>query len=227
LIRLVVIASLWFGHGFLLSSVARLLVVDEPTDSFQYIAISGRETEPNGDRCYDAAVALFHQNPSCHILLIGPAPGRLMEIGVLASFETFSRHELSARGVPRNAVLSISSDGYDDWAKARALRAWLRDRPSATIVLLASRLGSAHFRHVLNAVLDSPQAAHVHLRALPDRRYDETNWWMSRSGYKGFGMAWLLQFRAWCAGGDHQPPPLHSVHDYEHSLRLTLSEAAP
>jgi hypothetical protein len=134
---------------------------------------------------------------------------------------------LAARGLPQNAIMAIPSDGHDDWAKARALRAWLLERPTATVVMLCDRLGTAHRRHVLNVVLDSSQAPRLYLRALPDRRYDETNWWMSRSGYKGFGMAWLLQFRAWCAGGDHQPPPLHNADDYEHSLRLTLSEAAP
>jgi hypothetical protein len=227
LIVLAAVAGLWLVHGFLFRGVARLLVVDEPVDRFQYVAISGRDDAPDGDRCFDEAVALFHQNPSCHILLIRPAPTRLAETGILASFETLGRRELAARGLPQNAIQSISSDGHDDWAKARALRAWLLDRPTATVVLFRDRLGSAHLRYVLNIVLDSPQAARVRLRALPDRRYDETNWWLSRCGYKGFGMAWLLQFRAWCTGGDHQPPPRYSADDYEHNLRLTLLEAAP
>ncbi len=152
---------------------------------------------------------------------------RLVEIGVLASFEAISRRELSARGLPHGAIVPISSDGYDDWAKARALRAWLLDRPTATVVLLCDRLRSAHLRHVLDDRLDSSQAARVRLRALADRRHDETDWWLSRSGYKAFGMAWLRQFHAWCTGGDHRPPPLRNADDYEHGFWLTLPEAVP
>ena len=227
LVVVAAMAGLWLVHGPLLRGLAGLLVVDEPADHFQYVGICGREGEPDGDRCYDAAADLFRQNPSCHILLVRSALTRLVETGVLPSFETLSRRELAARGLPKNAVSSIARDGFDDWATARALRAWLLDRPAASVVLLCGRLRSAHLRHVLNVVLDSSQAARVRLRALRDRRYDETNWWMSRSGYKGFGMEWLRQFGAWCVGGDHQPPPLHTADDYEHSLRLTLSEAAP
>ncbi len=119
LIVLAAVAGLWLVHEPLLRGVAGLLVVDEPADHFQYVSLSSCANRPDGDRAYDAAVTLFRQNPSCHILLIRPTPTRLIESGALASFETVSRRELAARGLPQKAIAPISSDGFDDWATAR------------------------------------------------------------------------------------------------------------
>ena len=134
---------------------------------------------------------------------------------------------MKARGLPPRTVAVIRSDGYDDWATARTLRAWLADRPNASLVLLCDRFQSAHLRYVLDAVLDPSQAARVRIRALPDRRYDETNWWTSRDGMKAFGSAWLRQLNGWYAGGDHLPPPSCSVDDYENHVRQALGKVIP
>jgi hypothetical protein len=227
LLLLGAVAGLWLVHGPLLRGAADLLVVDEPADHAQYVCLSSWEFGPDGDRAYDVAATLFRQNPACHILLIGSGPSRLVESGSLASFETISRRELAARGLPQKAIESISRDGWDDWATARALRPWLLDRPAAVVVLLCGRMRSAHVRRVLSAVLDPSQAAGVRVQGLRDRHFDETNWWLSRRGYKAFGMAWLRRFCEWRAGGDHAPPRLQNADDYERSFRLTLSEAAP
>ena len=120
LLLLGAVAGLWLVHGPLLRGAADLLVVDEPADHAQYVCLSSWEFGPDGDRAYDVAATLFRQNPACHILLIGSGPSRLVESGALASFETISRRELAARGLPQKAIESISRDGWDDWATARA-----------------------------------------------------------------------------------------------------------
>ena len=164
-ITLAAVAGLWLVHGFVLRGLARLLVRDEPTDQFQYVGLMAGGEGPDGDQAYAVAAALFQQHPSCRFLLIQPAATRLVETGVLPSFAALSRRELAARGVPPCALLCVPSDGHDDWAIARALRAWLADHQRASVVLLCGRLRSAYVRHVLNVVLDSSQAAQVRLRA--------------------------------------------------------------
>jgi hypothetical protein len=225
LILLAAVAGLWWAHGPVLRSVGGLLVSDEPVGQYQYVGLCGRDSGPDGDRAYDAAAALFRQHPSCHILVIQTAALRLVETGILASLATLSRRELAARGVPAHTLVATSRDGGDDWATARALRVWLSDHPTDSIVLLCARFRSAYLRHALSAVLDSSQAARVRLHALRDRRCDETDWWKSRTGYKAFGMECLRHLHTWCVGGGHPMPPLQSADDYERSFRLTLSEA--
>jgi hypothetical protein len=223
----VVVAVAWLVHALFLRGLAGFLVVDETPGDFQYVCILDGYLGPDDDRCYDSAVNLFRQKSPCGVLVVEPRLERLVETGVLPSFETLSRRELQTRGLPQNAVSVVRSDGYDDWATARALQVWLADRPDASVALLCGRLRSAHVRYALDAVLDPAGAARVRLRALPDRRFDETNWWTSRDGIKAFGIGWLRQLHGWCAGGDHRPPPSCSADQYERNVRQALSEAVP
>ena len=203
------------------------MIADEPADNFQYLCLLDKGDGPDGDRCYDAVARRYRQNPSCRILLVEPRILRLVEVGVLPSFDALSRRELGKRGLPLGIISLLPSDGGDYWAAARTLRAWLADRPNATVLVFCGRFSSAHLRSLLNLALGSAQAARVRLQALPSRRYDETDWWTSRSGIKGFGIEVLRQLCGWCAGGDH--PPWHpcSADDYERHVRQALLEAAP
>ena len=109
----------------LLQGLASCLVVDEPPGDFQYVCVLGWHDRPSGYRCYDTAVQLCRKRPSCGVLVIEPRPERLVEIGVLPSFETLSRRELESRGVPRRAISVLRTDGCDDWATARdSKRGW-------------------------------------------------------------------------------------------------------
>jgi hypothetical protein len=214
-------AALLF-HSPLLRCLAGLLIADEPVGDCQYVGVLEWYGRPDGDRCYDVAAELCRSRPSRGLLLVESGRSRLVEMGVLPSFEAISRRELKTRGPLPQTVSVIASDGFDDWAKARALRAWLADRPSGSVVLLCGAFRSAHLRYVLDAVLDPTQAARSRVRPLPDRRFDETNWWTSRDGIKAFGFAWLRQLHGWFAGGDHLPPSSCRVDEYENRVRQAL-----
>lgn len=223
----ILLIGLWASHAFVLRVLAGFLIVDEPADDYQYVCLLTRRQEPDGDRCYDVAVNLHRRKPSCGVLVVEPRRGRLVETGVLTSFETLSRRALEARGLPPDVVSVIRSDGRDDWATARALKAWLVDRPDGIVVLLCEAFRSAHVRYVLDAVLDPAQAARVRVRALSDRQCDETQWWTSRRGVKAFGENWLRLFHVRYAGGDHLPPSVCGADDYESGVRRALPEAIP
>lgn len=224
---LVVGAGLWLVYASVLARVAGCLVVDEPANKVQYVCVLDWYDAPDGDRCYDVAVDLHGRQPDCSVLLIESRPQRLIETGVLPSFEMLSRRELEARGLSRQSVAVTRSDGQDYWATARALRAWLANRSDATAVLLCEEFRSAHVRYALDIVLDPATAARVRVRGLPDRRFDQTNWWMSRDGFKAFGVGWLRLLHGWCVGGDHPPPPFSDADEYEKLYRRTISETSP
>ena len=222
LVALAVLAIAWFLHPPLLRGLAGLLVVDEPAGEFDYVAISGTEYGPSGDRCYDVAAQLCHERPARHIVVIEPYPSRLVASGILPSFESLSRRELEARGVPASTVTVLTGKARNHWQAAHMLDAWLAERPNASVLLLSGSLGSAHLRHVLDTVLSPRHCNGVRIRGLPDRRHDETNWWRSRSGLQAIIVTCLLcGYDCW-RGEDQTEPTPWNPGQYEQSLRQSL-----
>ena len=87
-------AAVAFFHAPLLQWLAEPLVAKDRAGKFQYVVVLGWYDAPDGDRCYDAAVELCRRQSPCGVLLVEPRPERLVEIGVLPSFESLSRREL-------------------------------------------------------------------------------------------------------------------------------------
>ena len=215
IVALIAAAVVWFFHATFLQGLAAPLIADAPDDSFQYVGIIERDNAPDGDWCFDEAARLAREKPQCHILLIESGRTRLVEIGVLPSFESLCRDELETQGVPPQDISVVHGDGYDDWSTARAIRTWLADHPNATLLVLCGRFHSAHFQHALDTTLDTGRAACVCVRGLHNRRYDETDWWKSRTGIKAFGYGWLRYLHGWLANRNQQPPVHRNADDYE------------
>jgi hypothetical protein len=227
LIAAALLFGLWSGHAVVLRTLAGFLVVDESADDFLYVCVLARGHGPSGDRCYDAAVRLHRQRPSGGVLVIEPGQGRLVESGVLPSFEAMSRRELESRGLPWQTISAIRSEADDAWATARAVGAWLADHPDASAILLCSAFQSAHLRYALDAVLAPGQSARVRVRALQSRQYDQGNWWTRRQGIKAFAGGWLRLLHGWCVGGSCLPSPVRNADDYEDDVRQVLCGAEP
>jgi len=222
----VVVAVACLFHAPLFRGLASPLIVDQTTDDFDVICLLGDVKGPDGDRCYDVAGDLFPKNPADKILIVAPPPDRVVEAGALPSFETISRRELAARGVPRESITILRSRRLDDWASAEALDGWLRDHPESSVLLLCGQFHSARVRAVLDDALDPARAARVRVRSLPDRRFDQTNWWRSRCGVRELGKSWLVRIQGWL-GGSADPPPSKNANDYQREIMQAWQEATP
>jgi hypothetical protein len=77
------------------------------------------------------------------------------------------------------------------WEESDRLKEWLTAHPDATAIWLTGRFRSRETRHVLDQVLSPTTSHRVSVEGLADRRYDETNWWRSRSGWKDLFHAYL------------------------------------
>jgi hypothetical protein len=223
----VVIAIACVCHAPLLRGLAGFLIVDQPTDNYDYICLSPWGQSPNGDHCYDVAAELFRKKPACRFLLIEPAPNRLEAIGAVPSFASLDWRELHARGVPQEAITILRGQRWNDWATAHALADWTRDHSGHSIVLLCGQFHSAQMRRALDDVLTPTAAATVHIHALPNRQHDDTNWWTRRSGYRAFAEGWLLRFQGWLAGGDMRQTPARTADDYERDFLHAFAEDTP
>lgn len=174
-------------HASLLCGLASVLIVDDrPSHVDQAARPAGYVLVLDGDRCYDRAAELYHQGAAEQLLLIDWHAGRLVRLGILPSRAAVGRRELLSRGVPNDKVTVVPGGAGQDWQAARRLESWLQGQPHARVTALCNRFDSRGKRRILAMVLGESLAGRLEVYALPDRRFDETNWWRSKTGVKGF-----------------------------------------
>jgi len=220
-------AGLLLFHAPLLRGLAAPLIVNQPTDEYDAVCISTWGETPDGDHCYNVAGEMHARKPKSRILLVVQPATRLEAIGVLPSFESLSRKELAARGVPADSLVILRGRPRNDRATAVALGAWLDAHPDARATLLCGQFRSAYVRSALDSSLDPAQAARVDVRALPSRRYDHTNWWKSRTGFQAFGINWLIYLHGLWYGWNTAEPAEKNADDYERDFLENLLARNP
>ena len=166
-------------HAPILENMASVLVADAAELSPDAVLILG------GDRSYDKAAALMSGDVQ-YVLLPKSRPGRLERLGIYQPWETIGRRELTARAAPDDKILTINGEARNGWHRARLIDDWLRSHPETTVIVLADRFGSAAQRYVFDHEIAPAQRGRITFAALYDRRYDETNWWRSKTGIKAF-----------------------------------------
>jgi hypothetical protein len=199
-------------HAPILRGLARGLIVDQSANKTDYICLLDWF---GGDHCYDVAANLIYENPNRHILLVGPGPSRIEQIGAMPSFEEIGRRELTTLGVQPDSISFVQGGRYNDWEDARSLAAWFREHHQGSVLVLCDQFHSALFRDVLDAVLPAADADRVFVQSLPSRQCDDTNWWKCRPGYRNFAAAWLLRLQFWLGGGDIPPSRDRNASEYQ------------
>lgn len=167
-------------HAPALRLAARLLVVDENFASVDAVVVV------SGDRSIDEAVRLVREGRARDVLLIEPCPTRLVRYGVLAPQAEQRRSQLIARGVAESAVVVLDGEANGNWESVRRLGRWLNEHPERRVLILRDRFHGRYQHHIVGAVIDEAAARRVSYCGLQDRRFDESNWWQSRSGIKEF-----------------------------------------
>ena len=81
-------------------------------------------------------------------------------------------------------TIRVFGSSHDPRQEARSVQTWLGKTSNATTVLLCDRFESRRWRQILDNALEPEYAESVSVHALPDRRYDETNWWRVEDGLK-------------------------------------------
>ena len=179
-------------HVPLLRLAAGLLIAEDAPTTPRTMLIAG------GDRCFDVASELYTGGEVQSVLLCQSLPERLELIGIRRSGAEIARDELIARNVSPESItlLQITPDAGLD--PVERLDQWLAEHPEDQVVILCSRFSSRLWRLRLDHGLSEPNRVRTGLRALPDRRFDETNWWRSKDGIKAwFGSAFeQLYFRS-------------------------------
>jgi hypothetical protein len=97
------------------------------------------------------------------------------------------------------------------------LRDWLVKNPDVQVAAVCDRLKSRRMRLIYCRVLGDV-SARVHWCALPNRDYDETNWWENKMGQRSCFDAYLGLAHIWVYGENPQGDREWDPDQYEQSL---------
>jgi hypothetical protein len=181
-------------HGRILRSLAEILVVEDPPAAAQAVLMI------SGESRFDEAVKL-HADGTKAVFILRSHPGRLERMGILPSAEQLARRALLARGVPEDDLFSLSAEPIANSRVGAVLCDRLREHAKWHIAVLCDRFSTRKWRLLLRRSADPQLAARIHLIALPEHGFDETNWWRSKPGVRAILNGYLrLGFTWWHDG---------------------------
>ena len=170
-------------HQRVLTSCARLLIVDQPLETADYILVI------DGDGRFDVVADMLRRQVATGVLLIEDRHTSLVESGVDVRRDQIARRELIKRGVPASSITLIPGESWNDWERAERLKGFLVDH-DGQVVVLDDRFATRRLRRVLDCELGE-QSQRVMVRGLAYHDHDEHNWWKSRGGCKDLFSAFV------------------------------------
>jgi hypothetical protein len=226
-LALVILGLVVFGCRPMLRWSARPLIADESAPDAQFVWLGGSDSGVDGEDSCRQAAAWYHESAGRRILLTQPRSGRIVRVGILPSLETAARRELGQgeNAVPAEDIVLLPGDARDAWDHARLIQAWLQDHEQAKVVLYCNRFHGGLLRMVLNNVLGPADAGRVAVHGVDDPRYDETNWWKSRTGVKAWLFGWLELAYSWKVGEGRVHPTQLSADEYQAMVAQEFGEA--
>jgi len=181
-------------HGRILQSLAELLVVDEPRSAAQAVLMI------SGESRFDVAEKLHNDGTKVVFILRGHS-GRLERMGILPSIEQLTRRELLARGIPESNLSLLSDEPVASSRVGALLSDRLREHTQWHIAVLCDRFSTRKWRLLLQRSADPRLLSRIHLIALPERGFDETNWWHSKPGARAILNGYLRLVFTWWHDG--------------------------
>lgn len=177
LLVLVLLAATGFVfRGPLLRAPAEFLIVDEPLRPANYVLVL------NGDDALGEAARLYRGGLAERVLLVDGRHRRLERLGILPTSVEIARRELTAMGVAPERIEVFDWQELQGWDYLRQLTRWLDARPDGHVTALVHQFGARDLQYRLRAVLPRAAWERIHLRTLPHRWYDESNWWRRKEG---------------------------------------------
>ena len=188
-------------HPWVLPWMASWLIVDQRVPANASTVLLG-----GGDGQFDRAAELLSAEPGMRVLILDGGPGRLELLGILPTWPELVERELGLREVSADRLMVRQIEEPWAWDRIRRLDAWMAEHPDEYVVLLTDRFRSGGVDRLYRRLLDPAHYARLTIVGLPDRRYDESNWWRSRTG--GKAMAGALADRLVLGWLGEQPIPV-------------------
>jgi hypothetical protein len=187
----VLLLAVWIFHARLLCGLAAGLIVDDGHGPAPAVLIL------DGDRQFDSAAELYRRG-AARILVYRSRPDRLVRMGIVPAGDELARRELLKRGVSSRDLDILAGDSSSRSRIAGALHQWLAEHPGQTVNVLCDRFTSRTWKVVLGRAVEPALAGHICVVPLPNRQFDETNWWRSKTGTMALVNSYIsLSFHVW------------------------------
>ncbi|HVJ67838.1 MAG TPA: ElyC/SanA/YdcF family protein [Caulifigura sp.] len=198
-------------HVPILRGIGSLLIVDDAAPQ------PGALLLMSGDGVYRTAEDLVAGNPNAIVLKPEFTKSRLEEMGIWPDRIAEFHRELTRRGIPDSAQVVLRGPVRTEWESIELLDRWLKPDAPMQVTALCDEFQSRRLRYVIDSVLNA-RSRQIGIKALPDRRYDSTNWWKSRAGIRTVILGGISLMTAMFHRPNLAPPPSWDPDVYEHSL---------
>jgi hypothetical protein len=170
------------------------------------------------DRCLSLVSGRIKSKALQGVLLFSPERQRLVLLGVIPPGEELCRERLIRDGVSPDAIHFVDGKSRSDWQAARLIGEWLDEHSGKRINVLCERFSSHRWSFIFDRTIAPSNRSRLAIEAVADPRFDETNWWRSRSGIKSYFHNIFRIGYARLHGEDSVLPTDWSPEKYESSL---------
>jgi uncharacterized SAM-binding protein YcdF (DUF218 family) len=174
--RLLVLGTLgvllWFAVPQVLPGVAGYLDVSQPPHVVDCVMVLGGGVD---SRPF-AAAALIKAGRARQVLLPRVQLDAAAQDGFLPPEQEITRQVLLKRGVPATAIRLLPGDVASTQDEARALAAYLADKPDLTVAVVTTTWHTRRARRVFEQVLGE-RATQLSFVGVPTDGYAPDDWW--------------------------------------------------
>lgn len=195
-------------HNSVLWAIAAPLVIDQRRQPASTLLML------DGDQRFDsAALRVSH---GTHLILIRRhAAGRLERMGILRSNEEISRRELTNRRISDEQIRLLNETPISNSEIPSRICEWLRQHPGEEVDMLCDRFGSRRWDRRLQRCAEAQFRRRIRIVALPDRDFDEHNWWRSKRGTLAVLNGYLRLIFDCCHGDDRSESRECTTDDFD------------
>lgn len=143
---------------------------------------------------------------------------RLEQMGIWPDRIAEFHRELTRRGVPDRQQKVLYGPAHSEWQAVELLDHWLVRGSTQKVTALCDEFQTRRLKLVVDRVMKS-RSGQVGIQALPDRRYDSSNWWKSRGGVRTVILNAISLAIASLHRGGPPPVPEWDPDDYEKRLQ--------
>ena len=196
---LIIVLILLFGLALLLyvlrfpimTGLADLLVINDPLQPADIVFVLNGDVTTRPFR----AAELYQQGLADHIVIARAEDTPPSEMGLYPNSTDVAVRILDELGVPDQDITVIQTDGgvTSTRDETRVLREYLEQHELRRVIVVTSAFHTRRVKWIVDKEL-SKSEVDIRLTAVPDTKFDETNWWQSERGLITFTNEYIKLF---------------------------------
>lgn len=170
------------ARGWILAAAGAFLVDSDPAQRVDLILLLNGDLDTRPA----AAARLWKQGLAPRIAIARSESSRAVQMGLVPNVTDLALEMLQREGVSREAIDEMPFPGgvTSTRDEAVALRAWLREHPVRSLLIVTNAIHTRRARWIFDRELRGT-GIRILFFAVPDRRYRLERWWDNEHGFLG------------------------------------------